>query len=520
MAVYGFCELKCEQDDIRSDDNEIYKKYGCCINCNNGGNARSRKGGSNGKWDNLERKRESQIMKALNVIGILLLYIAISTGVAMACEATFSPCAGIAGTSVTISGANWHTFRNISINFNGTNIPWQSPTKCVSNSSKKFTCTFTVPANAISKTTKVILSETNGSSPYTNRVFYFDVISSISWNNPVDITYGTALSTTQLNAAKPKLGTNIVSGNLMYTPPINTVLSAGPHTLHVVFTPQNSCYPTLTKDVTINVIKKTASVTSNSSSKTFGDPDPAFSGTLSGFLTADGITASYSRTPGEAVGNYIINATLSPVVNLSNYSITYNTATFTITPATSTVTVNCPLNEIYTGLALTPCTATYSGSGLSGSLTPTHSNNVDVGTATASATYAGDANHTGSSGLDTFEITKASSTVTVICPASGQLYTGSEITPCSASYSTDDGQTGQLAVTYTNNVEKGTATASATYPGDDNHEGSINSGTFEITGAPAVEPPTNVPEFPTLALPIAAVIGLVFFFQSKKKKEE
>jgi hypothetical protein len=29
----------------------------------------------------------------------------------------------------------------------------------------------------------------------------------------------------------------------------------------------------------------------------------------------------------------------------------------------------------------------------------------------------------------------------------------------------------------------------------------------------------TVPEFPTVALPIAAVIGLVFFFQNKKKKE-
>lgn len=31
---------------------------------------------------------------------------------------------------------------------------------------------------------------------------------------------------------------------------------------------------------------------------------------------------------------------------------------------------------------------------------------------------------------------------------------------------------------------------------------------------------TEIPEFPTVALPIAAVIGLVFFFQHKKKKEE
>ena len=33
-------------------------------------------------------------------------------------------------------------------------------------------------------------------------------------------------------------------------------------------------------------------------------------------------------------------------------------------------------------------------------------------------------------------------------------------------------------------------------------------------------PPPGIPEFPTVALPIAAVIGLVFFFQHKKKKED
>jgi hypothetical protein len=33
-------------------------------------------------------------------------------------------------------------------------------------------------------------------------------------------------------------------------------------------------------------------------------------------------------------------------------------------------------------------------------------------------------------------------------------------------------------------------------------------------------PPPGIPEFPTIALPIAAVIGLVFFFQNRKKKEE
>ena len=89
-------------------------------------------------------------------------------------------------------------------------------------------------------------------------------------------------------------------------------------------------------DITYNtasftITKKTASVTPNAASKTYGDADPALTGTLTGFLAADSVTATYSRTAGETVRRpYTISATLSPVGVLSNYDITYNTASFTI----------------------------------------------------------------------------------------------------------------------------------------------------------------------------------------------
>jgi hypothetical protein len=91
-----------------------------------------------------------------------------------------------------------------------------------------------------------------------------------------------------------------------------------------------------TADFTIN--KKTASVTPNVASKTYGSPDPTFTGTLTGFLPADGVTATYSRTAGETVAGspYKISAVLSPAGVLTNYNITYNTADFTITEPSDT----------------------------------------------------------------------------------------------------------------------------------------------------------------------------------------
>src|SRR3989449_579354 len=124
--------------------------------------------------------------------------------------------------------------------------------------------------------------------------------------------------------------------------------------------------------ITIN--KAAASVTPNAKRKTYGGGDPALTGTLSGFVAADGVTATYSRTAGETVagGPYTISATLSPAGALVNYTITYNTANFTINarPATWTTTSN---SKTYGDPDPTPVT-TGSGTFLAGdNVTATYS---------------------------------------------------------------------------------------------------------------------------------------------------
>src|SRR5207244_1259966 len=89
---------------------------------------------------------------------------------------------------------------------------------------------------------------------------------------------------------------------------------------------------------TASITPKAASVTPAVASKTYGSADPTLSGIPSGFLTADSVTASYSRTAGETVGTYTISATLSPAGVLGNYNITYSTANFTINKTDPTVT--------------------------------------------------------------------------------------------------------------------------------------------------------------------------------------
>src|SRR5438270_2673783 len=117
--------------------------------------------------------------------------------------------------------------------------------------------------------------------------------------------------------------------------------------------------------------------------------------------------------------SYTTNATGTSVVASAssagndNPAGTSGTGSFTIGQATSSVTVSCPTTaQTYTGSALTPCTAAYKTSdGLSAASTVSYTNNTSVGTAGASASYAGDANHAGSSGTGSFTIGQATSSV-------------------------------------------------------------------------------------------------------------
>jgi hypothetical protein len=140
----------------------------------------------------------------------------------------------------------------------------------------------------------------------------------------------------------------------------------------------------------------------------------------------------------------------------------------------------------YTGWAQTPVSVTVIGANLSLTPAPDYANNTNAGTATASYTYAGDANHQGSLDSENFAIGKASSTTVVTINGGPFTYTGSAQTPATVSITGAGGLNETLAADYANNTNAGTATASYTYAGDDNHTGSNDSEDFEIGKASTV----------------------------------
>ena len=68
------------------------------------------------------------------------------------------------------------------------------------------------------------------------------------------------------------------------------------------------------------------------------------------------------------------------------------------------------------------------------------------------------------------------------CPAS-VTYSGAVLTPCTANVTGAGSLNQSVPVSYTNNTNAGTATASANYAGDPNHESSSDSKTFTIAKA-------------------------------------
>src|SRR6185312_1178072 len=92
---------------------------------------------------------------------------------------------------------------------------------------------------------------------------------------------------------------------------------------------------------TLTVTPAPLSVVAANASRVYGDPNPAFTGTITGIKNGDNITATYSSTATATspVGTYPITLALAdPTNKLGNYTVTSTNGTLTVTPAPLTVT--------------------------------------------------------------------------------------------------------------------------------------------------------------------------------------
>ena len=144
----------------------------------------------------------------------------------------------------------------------------------------------------------------------------------LTWANPSDIPFGTALSDAQLNA------TASTPGTFTYNPAAGTVLGIGTHTLHVDFTPTDTAtYAPASRDVSITVTKSATVITwANPADIVYGTP-----------LGATQLNAT-ANTPGAFTYNPVSGTVLAVGTHTLHVDFT-PTDTVNYTPASRDVSI-------------------------------------------------------------------------------------------------------------------------------------------------------------------------------------
>jgi Flp pilus assembly CpaE family ATPase len=153
----------------------------------------------------------------------------------------------------------------------------------------------------------------------------------ITWPKPADITYGTALSASQLNAVAS------VEGRFSYSPGVGDVLPAGVQTLSATFIPTDSTdFATTEATVTITIAKATPAISW---------PKPA-SIAYGGGLSAAQLNAkasvpgsfTYVPSAGDVLtaGTHRLTAVFTPA-DSANYTTAQAAVSFSITKASPTI---------------------------------------------------------------------------------------------------------------------------------------------------------------------------------------
>ncbi len=307
----------------------------------------------------------------------------------------------------------------------------------------------------------------------------------IIWNNQAGIVYGTALSTTQLNA------TASVPGTFAYTPPAGSILNAGNgQALSVLFTPADPLtYSTATASVVINVLKATPTLVITPYNTTYTGTAHTATGTATGVFSESLSGLALSGTTHTNAGDYPSDGwSLTDVTG--NYNNASGTVHDVITKANATIVVT-PYSVTYDGSAHTATgTATgvpggrLSGLGLSGT---THTNAGDYPSDGWSFTDT-TGNYNNATGTVHDSIAKANATI-VVTPYS-VTYDGSAHTATGTATGVPGGSLSGLALSGTTHTNAGTDawTFTDTTGNYNNASGTVHDSIAKATATVVVTP--------------------------------
>ena len=286
------------------------------------------------------------------------------------------------------------------------------------------------PASSSSATVLCI----TGTSPSSQAQFVLNYVAAkqnqtISFDTPADRTFGDPPFTLSATASSGLAVSYIsltpvacsVAGSTV------TILQAGSCTIRASQAGDGGYNPALDEDRSFTIARAAVTATAGSGSGTYTGAVQAPSAcVVTGAFTGDLSCVNSPTAAGPDAGTTAISASVSGT-GLSNYDITLVDGSYTIARAPSSTSVTCPANVTYNGSAQAPCSAGVTSVGLNQSLVVSYEDNTNAGTATASASYAGDANHEASNDSQTFTIERAP--VTATAGSGSGTYDGSAQTP-------------------------------------------------------------------------------------------
>ena len=322
----------------------------------------------------------------------------------------------------------------------------------------------------------------------------------ITWAQPAAITYGTALSTTQLNAS------STVAGSFAYSPAAGTVLGAGSQMLSVTFTPTDSTdYTSATVSVTLTVNKVTPAITWTAPAAiTYGTAL-----TVTQLDASSTVTGSFAYSPALGIvlgaGSQTLSVTFTPT-DSTDYTTATASVTLTVNKATPAITWAQPAAIMY-GIALSttqlnasstvagsfvysPAAGTVLGAGsqtLSVIFTPTDPTDYTNPTASVALTV--------SKATTAVTVTPSSSSITTaqaltatvsLSGGGGNLTPSGSVTLTSGSYSSAPAtlNAGGAAINIpAGSLATGADTLAVTYTGDGNFNSSAGSASVTVTTA-------------------------------------
>jgi len=236
---------------------------------------------------------------------------------------------------VTNNGNSLLTVSNVAIT--GTNAADFTQTNTCSSVQPGAQCSITVtftPSIVGPETANVMLTDDAVGSPHNMFIIGVGLAQTVlTWPQPAPITYGSALTGTQLNASAN------VPGTFVYTPAAGTVLSAGSQSLSVTFTPTNNTFKPATTTVALQVNQAASAIT-------WTTPAPIAYGTaLSGTqlnATAN-VPGTFSYSPGAGTilgaGTQSLSVAFTPSDSI-DYSSSNSNVLLQVIPGSLTVTAS------------------------------------------------------------------------------------------------------------------------------------------------------------------------------------